>query len=109
MLTDIIKRWRVLKGEHALMCTGTDEHGLKVSLASTSVALSLTCGQVQQASAKAGIDPKLFCDKGAAIFKELAAKALVSNDHFVRTTDADHKDAVTYAWVCAMPCLPKRR
>lgn len=83
MLTDILKRWRLLKGEHALMCTGTDEHGLKV----------------QQASAKAGMDPQLFCDRGAAIFKQLAAKALVSNDHFVRTTDADHKDAVAYAWV----------
>ncbi|KAL1591575.1 methionyl-tRNA synthetase [Paraconiothyrium brasiliense] len=82
VLTDILKRWRVLKGETALMCTGTDEHGLKV----------------QRASAKAGIEPKLFCDKGAAIFKELAAKALISNDHFVRTTDSDHKDAVAYAW-----------
>jgi methionyl-tRNA synthetase len=31
VLTDILKRWRVLKGETALMCTGTDEHGLKVA------------------------------------------------------------------------------
>lgn len=82
MLTDILKRWRLLKGETALMCTGTDEHGLKV----------------QRASEKAGVQPQLFCDRGAALFKELAAKALVSHDHFVRTTDADHKDAVAYAW-----------
>ena len=32
VLTDIIKRWHVLKGETALLCTGTDEHGLKVAL-----------------------------------------------------------------------------
>ena len=55
--------------------------------------------QVQRASAKAGVEPKLFCDKGAAIFKELAQKAEVTYDHFVRTTDKEHKDAVEYAWV----------
>jgi methionyl-tRNA synthetase len=73
--------------------------------------------QVQRAAAKAGADPKLFCDKGAKIFrvsmrievsigsqaadyqKELALKAEITNDHFVRTTDREHKDAVEYAWV----------
>jgi methionyl-tRNA synthetase len=55
--------------------------------------------QVQRASAKAGVEPKLFCDKGAAIFKELAQRAEVTYDHFVRTTDKEHKDAVEYAWV----------
>jgi methionyl-tRNA synthetase len=30
VLADVIKRWHVLKGEKALLCTGTDEHGLKV-------------------------------------------------------------------------------
>ncbi|ORY00001.1 methionyl-tRNA synthetase-like protein [Clohesyomyces aquaticus] len=82
VLTDILKRWQQLKGNRAILCTGTDEHGLKI----------------QQASANAGIDPKLFCDKGAEIFKELASKAEISNDHFIRTTDKEHKDAVEYAW-----------
>ncbi|KAJ8107724.1 hypothetical protein OPT61_g8672 [Boeremia exigua] len=80
VLTDIIKRWSVLRGNNAIMCTGTDEHGLK------------------KAAAKAGADPKAFCDKGADIFRDLARKAEISNDHFVRTTDKDHKDAVQYAW-----------
>ncbi|KAH8731426.1 hypothetical protein GQ44DRAFT_735904 [Phaeosphaeriaceae sp. PMI808] len=53
VLSDIIKRWQVLTGNTAILCTGTDEHGLKV----------------QKAAAKAGADPKLFCDKGADIFK----------------------------------------
>ena len=30
VLTDIVKRWHVLRGKTAIMCTGTDEHGLKV-------------------------------------------------------------------------------
>ncbi|KAJ4984456.1 methionyl-tRNA synthetase [Stagonosporopsis vannaccii] len=82
VLTDIIKRWNMLRGKEAIMCTGTDEHGLKV----------------QKAAAKAGVDAKAFCDKGANIFRDLARKAEISNDHFVRTTDQDHKDAVQYAW-----------
>ncbi|KAF2657306.1 hypothetical protein K491DRAFT_595258 [Lophiostoma macrostomum CBS 122681] len=88
ILCDILKRWQQLKGNKAILCTGTDEHGLKV----------------QRAAEKAGIDPKLFCDKGAAIFKELAQKADITNDHFVRTTDREHKDAVEYAW-----CLLKEK
>jgi methionyl-tRNA synthetase len=33
VLTDIIKRWQVLKGKQAILLTGTDEHGLKVRIA----------------------------------------------------------------------------
>ncbi|KAB2570076.1 Aminoacyl-tRNA synthetase class 1a Anticodon-binding protein [Lasiodiplodia theobromae] len=82
VLADIIKRWQLLQGRTAMLSTGTDEHGLKI----------------QQASAKAGSEPLPFCDKGADVFKNLAAKGLISNDHFVRTTDQAHKDAVQYAW-----------
>lgn len=82
VLSDVLKRWQLLKGRKAILCTGTDEHGMKI----------------QQASAKAGSEPKPFCDKGADVFKTLAAQADLSNDHFVRTTDPDHKEAVEYAW-----------
>ncbi|KAH0072432.1 hypothetical protein KCU84_g22668, partial [Aureobasidium melanogenum] len=64
VLADVLKRWQVLKGKRAVLLTGTDEHGMKI----------------QQASAKAGSDPKPFCDKGADIFKNLAARAELSND-----------------------------
>jgi len=30
VLSDILKRWHVLKGKKAILLTGTDEHGLKV-------------------------------------------------------------------------------
>jgi len=33
------------------------------------------------------------------MYEELAAKAEITNDHFVRTTDREHKEAVEYAWV----------
>lgn len=31
--------------------------------------------------------------------QHLAEKAHVSNDHFIRTTDHAHREAVQYAWV----------
>jgi methionyl-tRNA synthetase len=82
VLTDVLKRWQLLKGEKAILCTGTDEHGMKI----------------QRAAEKANIPPKEFCDTGATIFKELARRTGLLNDHFVRTTDEDHKDAVQYFW-----------
>lgn len=82
LLTDVLKRWQEVKGRKAILCTGTDEHGLKI----------------QQAAAKADTDPKAFCDKGAEVFKDLAASIDVSNDIFIRTTDKQHNEGVEYAW-----------
>ncbi|KAL2068705.1 hypothetical protein VTL71DRAFT_15043 [Oculimacula yallundae] len=82
VLTDILKRWQVLHGKQAILCTGTDEHGMKV----------------QRAAAQAQTPPKEFCDLTAETFKSLAKRAGLANDHFVRTTDPDHKEAVQYFW-----------
>lgn len=82
VLTDILKRWQVLKGKPAILCTGTDEHGMKI----------------QRAAENAGVPPKEFCDTTAETFKTLVKRANLSNDHFVRTTDEDHKEAVQYFW-----------
>ena len=30
VLADVLKRWQVLLGKRAILCTGTDEHGMKV-------------------------------------------------------------------------------
>lgn len=82
VLTDIFKRWQVLRGKQAILCTGTDEHGMKI----------------QQAAAQASIPPKEFCDLTSQTFFNLAERAQLSYDHFVRTTDEDHKEAVQYFW-----------
>ncbi|KAK4229834.1 tRNA synthetases class I (M)-domain-containing protein [Podospora fimiseda] len=82
VLADVLKRWEILKGNRALMLTGTDEHGLKV----------------EQAAAKKDVAPKAFCDETAEQFKELANAANISFDRFIRTTDEDHKLAVEHAW-----------
>lgn len=82
LLTDVLKRWQSLKGKEAILCTGTDEHGMKI----------------QQAAAKAETDPKAFCDKGAEVFKDLATRIGIANDYFIRTTDRNHREGVEYAW-----------
>lgn len=79
---DILKRWQVLRGKHAILCTGTDEHGMKV----------------QRAAKNAGKSPKDYCDLVSGTFEGLALRANISNDYFVRTTDSSHKDAVQYFW-----------
>uniref|UniRef100_A0A093V7Y5 methionine--tRNA ligase n=1 Tax=Talaromyces marneffei PM1 TaxID=1077442 RepID=A0A093V7Y5_TALMA len=83
VLGDVIKRWQQLKGNtNAIFLTGTDEHGIKI----------------QQAAQEAGMDTQSFCDMNCKTFKDLARAAKISNDHFIRTTDEAHKDAVRYFW-----------
>jgi methionyl-tRNA synthetase len=82
VLTDVLKRWQTLLGRKALLCTGTDEHGMKV----------------QRAAAQEDVPPKQFCDVYAATFKDLAAKSNIANDFFIRTTDPDHRQAVEHFW-----------
>ncbi|PGH05407.1 methionine-tRNA ligase [Blastomyces parvus] len=83
ILGDVLKRWQILLGNtDAKLLTGTDEHGLKI----------------QQAAAALGMTPQELCDQNCQTFKNLARKANVEYDHFIRTTDAAHKEAVRYFW-----------
>lgn len=82
MLGDALKRWQTLRQRKALLCTGTDEHGMKI----------------QRAAAQEGIPSKEFCDGNAEKFRDLARVCGLDNDFFVRTTDPDHIDAVQHFW-----------
>ena len=75
---DVLSRYWRLRGRDVFFLTGLDEHGQKV----------------QQAAAKAGIDPQTHCDKLAPQFQELWKRLNISNDAFIRTTDAPHKSVV---------------
>ena len=75
---DVLARYWRLRGRDVFFLTGVDEHGQKV----------------QQAAAKAGIDPQTHCDKLAPQFQELWKRLNISNDAFIRTTDAPHKSVV---------------
>jgi methionyl-tRNA synthetase len=78
MAADVLARYWRLRGRDVFFLTGLDEHGQKV----------------QQAAAKAGIDPQAHCDKLAPQFQALWERLNISNDAFIRTTDHPHKSIV---------------
>ena len=75
---DVLARFYRLRGYEVFFLTGVDEHGQKV----------------QQAAAKAGIDPQTHCDQLMPKFKDLWEKLYISQDGFIRTTDAQHQAVV---------------
>ncbi len=78
VVTDVIARSRRSLGERVFFLTGLDEHGQKV----------------QQAAVAEGKDPQAYCDELAVAWKRMAAAVNLSNDDFVRTTEARHKEVV---------------
>ncbi|KJZ74989.1 hypothetical protein HIM_05475 [Hirsutella minnesotensis 3608] len=91
VLADVLKRWQLINGKNAILCTGTDEHGMKI----------------QQAALKEGIPPKDFCDFNSAKFRDLGKAANVDHDFFIRTTDDEHKEAVKSFWLQLKHGLPE--
>ncbi len=75
---DVMARYRRLAGQDVFFLTGLDEHGQKV----------------QQAAAKAGISPQDHCDRLAPQFLNLWKRLQISHNAFIRTTDAQHRQAV---------------
>ena len=78
ILADVLSRGHRLLNEPTFFLTGTDEHGLKV----------------QQAAQKNNSTPQEHCDRTVVRFQELWQKLAITNDYFVRTTEARHKRVV---------------
>ena len=80
---DVLARYYRLKlgKENVFFLTGLDEHGQKV----------------QQAAAKAGVDPQTHCDRLAPQFLNLWKRLNISHDDFVRTTEPRHQRVVQQA------------
>jgi methionyl-tRNA synthetase len=78
IVSDVIARARRSLGAEVFFLTGLDEHGQKV----------------QQAALKEGKTPQAYCDELAVDWKAFAAKLAISNDDFIRTTEARHKVVV---------------
>jgi methionyl-tRNA synthetase len=79
---DVIARFKRLDGEDVHFLTGTDEHGQKV----------------EKAAQAAGLDPQAFTDRISGQFRDLFATLQISNDDFIRTTEARHKAGATALW-----------
>lgn len=80
--TDAIARFERLDGKDVFFLTGTDEHGLKM----------------KQTAAKEGMTPRALADRNSARFREMADVLGLSNDDFIRTTEARHYEACSELW-----------
>ncbi len=75
VLADVISRHQRMMGYKVHFLTGLDEHGQKV----------------QQTAQKRGVNPQVFVDEIAEIFKAMLKSLNVSNDDYIRTTETRHK------------------
>ena len=79
--TDAMARYKRLQGYDVMFLTGTDEHGQKI----------------EDKAKAAGVTPKQFVDnivEGKGGILDLWKLMNISDDRFIRTTDAYHEEAV---------------
>ena len=82
VITDALRRFHQLIGEETFMLTGTDEHGQKI----------------EREAKAAGLEPKAYCDRISARFRDAWPKLDVHVDRFIRTTDPEHEAFVVDLW-----------
>ena len=82
IIADIFARFKRLEGYKVLFLTGTDEHGQKI----------------QKEADKNKKDPKKFCDEISETFRSLTKILNLSNNDFIRTTEARHFKSVNEIW-----------
>jgi methionyl-tRNA synthetase len=78
VIADVIARTRRSLGQEVFFLTGLDEHGQKV----------------QQAAQAEGKTSQVYCDELAASWQAFVGKLELTNNDFVRTTQARHKQIV---------------
>ena len=79
---DALARFMRLDGHDVKFLTGTDEHGQKV----------------EKSAHAAGMDPGAFTDKVSQNFRNLWSDLNITEDDFIRTTEARHKRACQALW-----------
>ena len=75
VVADAVARYRRLAGDDVRFLTGTDEHGQKI----------------EKAARAEGIEPIALADRVVARYRELWPKLGITNDDFIRTTEARHR------------------
>jgi methionyl-tRNA synthetase len=78
IVADLLKRFKGMQGYHAVLTTGSDEHGVNV----------------ERAAERAGKTPKEFCDVIAAEFERQWQMLGLEIDYFQRTTSPQHARVV---------------
>ena len=82
LISDTIARYKKLSNFDVFFATGTDEHGQKV----------------ENSSKEKKIETLEFTNKVSERFKELTNKLKLTNNDFIRTTEARHKKTVRTVW-----------
>ncbi|MEO8104992.1 MAG: methionine--tRNA ligase [Candidatus Saccharibacteria bacterium] len=82
VMADVLARQARQNGDDVIFSTGTDEHG----------------GKIAEKAAELGLTPKELADKMSARFSALAKSLNISNDRFIRTTDAGHEQRAQLIW-----------
>ena len=78
VVADALARYHRQIGDEVRFLTGTDEHGQKI----------------QRRAEAAGISPQEYVDRIVANIRDLWLRFKISNDDFIRTTEARHEEAV---------------
>ncbi len=82
IMADVLARSARKQGKNVIFSTGTDEHGDKIA----------------QTAAKLKKTPKALSDEKSKLFRDLAKLLNISNDRFIRTTDAGHEERAKIIW-----------
>ena len=82
IVADIFARFKRIEGYNVFFLTGTDEHGQKI----------------QKEAQKNNKDPKQFCDEISETFRSLTKTLNLTNNDFIRTTEARHFNSVNEIW-----------
>lgn len=79
---DVVARYMRSFKTPVLFCTGTDEHG----------------GKIAEKAKELKITPQQLTDKNSQAFADLLKMLNISNDRFIRTTDAGHVKRAQAIW-----------
>ncbi len=82
IMADVLARAARAEKKPVIFSTGTDEHG----------------GKIADKAAEVGKDVKIFADEMSQQFRGLAKALNISNDRFIRTTDAGHEQRAQIIW-----------
>ncbi|CAK9807544.1 Methionine--tRNA ligase, mitochondrial [Anthophora quadrimaculata] len=82
VLADTVARFNSMLGHSVFLCTGTDEHGVKV----------------QKAANDANLPTPEYCTQISREFQEMCNTFQVSYSDFIRTTEERHRETVHYFW-----------
>lgn len=79
---DVLARYARQQGHTVILSTGTDEHG----------------GKVQEKALELNLPVKKYADTMSEKWRELGPLVNMSNDRFIRTTDAGHEQRAALIW-----------